>query len=289
MSFQYILDIGKAGKFFIPINELKIEKDILANGQFSEVHKCMWRGTEIVIKKPKKYTHQNIHDFLIEVEVWSTLRHPNIAQFLGFSADTKNLIILMERIKGKTLTQHLTDWGIFPLIDSTKVCKQLIQLVNFLHSCNPPVIYRDLKPDNIMIDQNGNVKLIDFGLSRFIDTSEKEVSQMTGGTGTYRYMAPEVVKYEPYDSRADIYSLGIVMAYIMKRKLPLQNVDFNKYILSENSLSYTIPFCPKWTNIINMCVKYNYKDRPFASDLLAFVELDKLKVMEKRLKINEFV
>jgi serine/threonine protein kinase len=271
MSLKNVLDIGRAGKFFIPIHELKIQDNIIARGACSEIHKCMWRGTEIVIKKPKKYTHQNIHDFLMEVEIWSTLRHPNIAQFLGFSADSKTIIILMEFVNGKNLTKHLTQnyWNIF--FNAEKICLQLIQLINFLHSCHPPVIHRDIKPDNIMIDINGNVKLIDFGLSRFIENIN-ENTLMTGGTGTYRYMAPEVVKFQAYDSRADIYSLGVVMAYIMTKRLPLHNVNYQKYISDEKSLQFTVPFSPKWTKIINMCVRYHYNDRPLACELLQLVE-----------------
>ena len=250
MELQYLYELGKVGKFFIPYEELEIKQEVTAHGQYSHVHECTWRGIEIMIKKPRNYTIQNIHDFLIEVEIWSTLRHPNIAQFLGFSVNEQDIVILMEKIEGVTLTRHLNKW---PFINSTKISTQLIKLLYFLHSCHPAVIYRDLKPDNIMIDTNNNVKLIDFGLSRFIEDPE-EVYQMTGCTGTLRYMAPEILKHEKYDSRIDIYSLGIVLAYIWTGNKPLEFKDFKEYITNEKDLEYNLFYNKKWSNIINKII-----------------------------------
>jgi serine/threonine protein kinase len=95
---DHLYQIAQTGKFYVPYEELDIKKEVMAHGQFSEVHECLWRGLNIVIKKPLNYTIQNIHDFLVEVEVWSSLRHPYIAQFLGFSIYQNDVIILMEKI-----------------------------------------------------------------------------------------------------------------------------------------------------------------------------------------------
>jgi serine/threonine protein kinase len=259
---QHVYELGIAGKFYIPFEELEIDNSVFNHGEFSEIHLCRWRGIDIVIKQPI----QSIDDFLREIEVWSTIRHPLIAQFLGFSIKDDSVIILLEKINGITLTQYLKKWKIF---NKESISKQLIQIIYFLHSCNPSIIYRDLKPDNILIDTNGNVKLVDFGLSRFIE-KPIEPTKMTGGTGTLRYMAPEIVKNLNYDTRADIYSLGIVLMYIWTGNKPLEFVDFKEYIKSGKNLYFFLRN-KKWFDIISKCTDYNYTKRPFAKDLINMI------------------
>ena len=258
-----------AGRFHIPFTELEIKKEVLGHGQFSEVHICKWRGLDIVIKKPINYTLENIIDFLNEVEVWSTVRHPNIAQFLGFSINSQNeLFILMEHIKGVTLDVYLKSW----FCKQRHVCEQLVKVLHFLHSCHPIIIYRDLKPDNIMIDKHHTVKLIDFGLSRFVDEEDlSENKKMTGKTGSLRYMAPEVFNNEVYNIKADIYSLGLVMLYVITKQRPLDNVDFENYIKSRTSLCINT-YDQKWTKIIQKCVEFNPTDRPTTKAILKMLE-----------------
>ncbi len=104
---------------------------------------------------------------------------------------------------------------------ASELLVEILESVDYLHSQKPSIIHRDLKPKNILITQGLNdrfVKIADFGLATI---HEFEEQSHTEGTGTLKYMAPEVVKYRKYDTKADIYSLGIIVQELF-------NFDINK-------------------------------------------------------------
>jgi mitogen-activated protein kinase kinase kinase 9 len=83
--------------------------------------------------------------------------------------------------------------------------------VHYLHSCNPPVLHRDLKSLNLLLDESGRVKLADFGWTKGLD------NYMTGKIGTYQWMAPEVIASQKYSEKADVFSYGIILWEIASR------------------------------------------------------------------------
>ncbi|CAK0797236.1 unnamed protein product, partial [Prorocentrum cordatum] len=85
----------------------------------------------------------------------------------------------------------------------------------FLHQRTPPVIHRDLKPMNLLLDKNHVLKVTDFGISKRMPLDTETVApRMSGGVGTWRYMAPEVVRYEQYTDKVDIYSFALIMWFM---------------------------------------------------------------------------
>lgn len=212
---------AKLGKWFIDIKELAIFDKPFAVGSFSKVYDCKWRGLDIAIKSPITNRLDNILDFLKEIQLWSTLRHPNLVQFIGLSISDDNVFILMEKINGKNLKDYLNEKTLSQNMTKRKdIITQLIYVFKFLHNCNPPIIYRDLKPENILIDKYNKIKLTDFGLSKYYQTSEEGTYEMTGNTGTLRYMPPEVFLNRKYDLSVDIYSLGLIMYYLITSEQP---------------------------------------------------------------------
>jgi mitogen-activated protein kinase kinase kinase 9 len=88
--------------------------------------------------------------------------------------------------------------------------------VHYLHSCNPPVLHRDLKSLNLLLDESGRVKLADFGWTKGLD------NYMTGKIGTYQWMAPEVIASQKYSEKADVFSYGIILWEIASREPPFK-------------------------------------------------------------------
>ncbi|KAG7037932.1 Serine/threonine-protein kinase STY17 [Cucurbita argyrosperma subsp. argyrosperma] len=90
--------------------------------------------------------------------------------------------------------------------------------MNYLHQKN--IIHRDLKAANLLLDEDGVVKVADFGVARV----QSQSGVMTAETGTYRWMAPEVIEHKPYDHKADVYSFGIVLWELLTGQLPYDNL-----------------------------------------------------------------
>ena len=275
---------AKNEKWFINYSELDIKKPYLAKGSNSIIYNCLWRETDIVVKTINKYDFEIYKDLLREIELFSTIKHPNTVQFLGVSVDYhKNLVyLLMEKIEGETLKHKL----IFnKLKNKYKIIKQLIKTINFLHKCNPPIIFRDLKPENIMIDNHGNLKLIDFGLARYMPNNDNY--KLTGNTGNDRYMSPEVFFNKNYNLKADIYSLGLIIYYILTNNQPFigySRENLSYFLNNKTEFNLDLVKDKSTKNIIQKCIK---KDQNYRCDINFLIE--NINIFKKKeIKFNFF-
>tara|TARA_S200000501_G_scaffold345085_1_gene357433 strand:- start:35 stop:988 length:954 start_codon:yes stop_codon:yes gene_type:complete len=257
---------GKKEKWLIDYDELTI-KTIIGQGAQSLVFDSLWRNSLVAVKKPKNKKLITLKDLMKEIEILSSLRHPRLVQFMGVAFDNNNHVpfIIMEKIPGTTLQDVLDNkYYSFKRGSKTHIIQQLIDVLLFLHNCKPPIIYRDLKPDNIMLDiQQQNIKLTDFGLSRFMP--ETDEYYLTGETGTVRYMAPEVYKKEPYDLNVDVYSLGLIIYYLSAREKPFIHYNtetIGVYFKTPDLLFSTQKVKQKnLRTLINHCIEKNPKLR----------------------------
>ena len=259
--FKQTLYAAQYGKWLINKSEINIDVTPFASGSFSTIHDSKWRGLDIAVKCPIYNNIINIIELLKEIQLWNTLRHPNLVQFMGFTFSNDNLYILMEKVVGNNLKHYLNyRTSSNNIYKNKEIVTQLINVFTFLHNCSPPVIYRDLKPENILIDKNNNIKLTDFGLSKYFinDDNNEEGYNMTGMTGTLRYMAPEVYLEKNYDLKVDIYSLGLIMYYIFTNEQPFSS--YNSYAMdSYMKMEHIIFSTSKIKNIqlrtiINRCI-----------------------------------
>ena len=277
-SFNKTLNEAKMGRWFIPCKELEIQIPNFAGGSFSTIHNCKWRGTNIVVKKPITNNIVNIIEFLREIQICSTLRHPNLVQFLGITFNQSEIIILFEKINGSNLEEFLNKKN--SMITDTiqkHIISQLITTFKFLHNCNPPIIYRDLKPANVLIDQHYNVKLTDFGLSKYFQNESNEAYLLSGETGTIRYMAPEVFNNQVYNLKVDVYSLGLIIYYIYANEKPFNEYSISSmkiYFQSEDLILSTKKIKSKHVkSIINKSIDKNPKQRIDINELLVAWDL----------------
>jgi len=98
--------------------------------------------------------------------------------------------------------------------------------MSYLHGCKPPIIHRDLKPANLLIDFAGNLKISDFGLAKVkVAPRHGDEFQMTGETGSYRFMAPEVFRHEEYNETVDVYSFAVIFYILLTGKIPWSNLS----------------------------------------------------------------
>ena len=220
-----------------------------------------------------------------EIRILIQVQHPTIIQFRGFSyvdfENHKNITILMDYMKNGSLADLIAkeEKGLSPSeYNNTK--RQIILIgiargMMLLHKLH--IIHRDLKPENILLDDDLYPHISDFGLSKFFDPNHS-TSQSMADIGTAAYMAPEVIATERYNTKADVYSFGILMYEILSGKRAYQNLLTGKkkisiFIFKQKILEGLRPEIEKGSMkkshkiMIEKCLSKDPKDRPTFSEL----------------------
>lgn len=187
-------------------------------GAHGEVFRAKWRGTPVAVKQVADPAGSSVAEIRHEIAVLAHMHHPRVVQFLGACTKGKPWLVLSEFMKNGSVADALMklDGERLPLTIAGRWAHDIAQGLRYLHERKPqPVVHRDLKPQNLLIDGSGHVKIADFGLAKVIDQvklkSMDENYVMTGETGSYRYMAPEVFRHEKYSEKVDVYAFGMLL------------------------------------------------------------------------------
>jgi eukaryotic-like serine/threonine-protein kinase len=155
--------------------------------------------------------------FRTEARSAARLQHPNIVSVYDSDRDGDIAFLVMEYIQGDDLKYHL-DKGIrYSLEQSLKMIRDLLSALDYAHKQG--IVHRDIKPANLLIEPGGRVKLTDFGVARIQDSGEATRTQGSM-VGTLKYMSPEQVQGQKIDSRADLFSVGVVLYQLLTDKRP---------------------------------------------------------------------
>ncbi|MFL0194069.1 serine/threonine-protein kinase [Clostridium sp. WILCCON 0269] len=194
---------------------------ILGRGGMGIVYLCknnrlgnLWAIKEINNQRKKQV------DFLAEPNILKNLSHTGIVRLTDIFYEYDNLYIVEDYIEGKTLKEYIDTNGPLSSELLEDISLQLCIILDYLHSFNPPIIYRDLKPSNIMITPYNKVVLIDFGIARIYKESQEGDTAILGSKG---YIAPEQLENIQSNVQTDIYSLGATMfSMITGKSISLQ-------------------------------------------------------------------
>jgi len=162
-----------------------------------------------------------LEDFRKETAILRRMRHPNIVMLLAYSQTADVEVMISEICRCSLLDVFKANYisnAQLPKKTQIIYAQQLAQGMNHLHKSRPPVIHRDLKPANLLIDFSGTLKIADFGLAKIRPNPEQtsdEAFLMTGETGSYRFMAPEVFRHEGYTETVDVYSYAMIFYYMI--------------------------------------------------------------------------
>ena len=206
--------------FEIPFEDVKLEREI-SQGAFGKIFRGKWRETTVAIKILKKdlMKEETIKDFLNECYTMESLRHPNIVMFMGACTKLPNLSIILEYCPNKSLWNLLKNKNIIlHWEDRRRLAIDISKGMNYLHSFKVPVLHRDLKSLNILIDDSYRPKIADFGWTRL------KADKMTEKIGTFQWMAPEVLKTNTYTEKADVFSFGIILWEMASREPPYKSM-----------------------------------------------------------------
>ncbi|KAM7464486.1 hypothetical protein LguiA_032607 [Lonicera macranthoides] len=204
---------------------------IIGKGSFGEIVKACWRGTPVAVKRILPNLSDDrlvIQDFRHEVNLLVKLRHPNIVQFLGAVTEKKPLMLITEYLRGGDLHQYLKDKGALHPSTAVNFALDIARGMAYLHNEPNVIIHRDLKPRNVLLVNSSadHLKVGDFGLSKLIKVQNShDVYKMTGETGSYRYMAPEVFKHRKYDKKVDVFSFAMILYEMLEGDAPLSQYE----------------------------------------------------------------
>ena len=264
----------KEGNTQVDLSEIKFGERI-GRGTFGEVFKGMWRGAVVAVKKlnTAQMNEEFIREYEKEVYLMRTLRAPNVLQFLGSTFNPPDICIVMEYMSRGSLYEILHNPMIvleWPLL--LRMLADTARGMTYLHTCKPPVIHRDLKSHNLLIDEFWKVKVSDFGLSTFFE----QASQTMTACGTPCWTAPEVLRHLHYTVKADVYSFGIVMWECITRHDPYGNMPPFKviYAVGNQGLRPSVPiWVPEpYAQLMKQCWSDDMNLRPEFSTILEEIE-----------------
>jgi serine/threonine protein kinase len=185
----------------------------LGEGATSHVYLASDKKTsnKVAIKVIKKELIINHHELAHEVGILKKCRHPNIIGLIDVFITQTHLQIVMELCEGQELFDEIVQRRTFTESDAKNIIREVLSAVKYLHEQG--IAHRDIKPENIMFTKSGetqSLKLVDFG---FAQTLKDEAAYQTPA-GTLGYKAPEIIKKEPYSTKADIWAIGVI-TYIL--------------------------------------------------------------------------
>lgn len=252
---------------------------MIGQGAYGQVFKAleMHTGTIFAVKQAQVATDDEsdrrfIEKLSAELLILRELRHPNIVSYFGYEMKDSSLSVFMEYVPGGSLASLIKEFGAFKDDILMKLVHGVLQGLNYLHTQITPVIHRDIKCANILVDLNLKVKLTDFGCSKRSDLTTTFTT-----IGSIPWMAPEVImQQDGYGRKADVWSFGCTIIEMATAELPWGANAFDNpmFALRKIAMSDDLPDLPKNASteirsLVSSCLVRNVEQRPDASTLLS--------------------
>ncbi|XP_033146762.1 serine/threonine-protein kinase EDR1 isoform X1 [Brassica rapa] len=237
-------------------DDLKIKEQI-GKGSCGTVYHGLWFGSDVAVKmfSKQEYSEEVMQSFRQAVSLMKRLRHPNVLLFMGAVTSPQRLCIVSEFLPRGSLFRLLQrgtsqlDWR-----RRIRMALDIACGMNYLHCCSPPIIHRDLKSSNLLVDRNCTVKVADFGLSRI---KHETYLATKSGRGTPQWMAPEVLRNESANEKSDIYSFGVVLWELATGKIPWETLNSMQVIgavgFMNQRLEIPKDIDPLWISLMESC------------------------------------
>ncbi|XP_042032872.1 serine/threonine-protein kinase STY46-like [Salvia splendens] len=266
----------------------EIDSDLLefeykiAAGSNGDMYKGLYRSQDVAIKcfKTDSLNKDMQREFSQEVYILRKVRHKNVVQFIGSCTRPPLLCIVTEFMSGGSVYDALhKQTGVLKLPAMLKVAIDVSRGMCYLHENN--IIHRDLKAANLLMDENEVVKIADFGVARVLVQS----GVMTAETGTYRWMAPEVIEHKPYNHKADVFSFGVMLWELLTGKVPYAQLTPLQAAVGvvQKGLRPTIPrhTDPLVVELLERCWQQDPSLRPEFSEITEILQSISKKIFEE--------
>ncbi|CAN6551977.1 unnamed protein product [Malus baccata var. baccata] len=274
---------------------------ILGEGGFGVVYKGViddtvragYKTTQVAIKELNREGYQGDREWLAEVNYLGQLSNPNLVKLIGYCCEDDHRLLVYEYMASGSLEKHL-----FRRVGCTltwsrrmKIALDAAKGLAFLHGAERPIIYRDFKTSNILLDGDFNAKLSDFGLAKEGPMGD-QTHVSTRVMGTYGYAAPEYVMTGHLTARSDVYGFGVVLLELllgrraMDKSRPGQEhnlVEWARPLLNHNKKllrivdprlegQYSLKTAMKVAHLAYQCLSQNPKGRPLMSQVVELLE-----------------
>ncbi|SKC37871.1 serine/threonine-protein kinase [Maledivibacter halophilus] len=256
--------------------------DVIGSGGMSTVYlaKNVNLDTLWAIKQISKYSNSKF-DLLVEPNILKKLNHPALPRIFDIVEDEENIYIIEDYIEGISLDKKLLRCGRLPEKDIIQWGKEICDVLIYLHNTRPnPIIYRDMKPSNIILTNKNRIKLIDFGIAReYKDDSINDTAYI----GTRGYAAPEQYGRSQSDVRTDIYSFGVTLYHLITGKSP-KEAPFQERTIRELEENISIGM----EYIILKCTRFDPQQRYQSVDELLedLINIDSFDLFWKKKTVN---
>ncbi|KAI3882709.1 hypothetical protein MKX03_024147 [Papaver bracteatum] len=290
------------------------ESLILRQGGYGTVNKGTLQDNRIVsIKKSKVVDQTQIEQFINEVFILTQINHRNVVKLLGCCLETEVPLLVYEYVSNGTLSQHVQNSSGVPSISwesRLRIAVQTAGALAYLHSAAAiPIIHRDVKSANILLDENYTAKVADFGASRLIPLDQTELNTLV--LGTLGYLDPEyfntVGNKGPngqLTEKSDVYSYGVVLVELLTGKKPIsmerseEQINLATYFLSSMENDNLFPLLDarvvnegtpekvvEFAELAKKCLNMNGEERPTMRQVTT--ELESLRTAETRVWASE--
>ncbi|KAI3690342.1 hypothetical protein L2E82_48336 [Cichorium intybus] len=292
----------------IPLKEIYLAtqdfsaKNQIGDGGFGVVYKGQlsdqWQNITVAIKRLDPKGQQGRKEFLTELKLVSSFNHKNIIPFIGYCDEGNEMIIVSEYASNRSLDQHLQDSNkrfCLTWAQRLKICLGAARALNYLHSGlgeNNRVIHRDIKSANILLDENLEARVCDFGLSKKGPRNQQHTQVYTKVAGTNYYLDPIYHESGILRKESDVYSFGVVLFEILSGMLAYHNkslgddnpqplINLVRRYYNDRLDELIDPFIKyqidrrcfhTFKELAYQCINYNSKERPTMETIIERIE-----------------